>query len=177
MLASKVFSLSTSYSVGRRLSKHYPVFTFVLISPFLNSKLTHIAPMSETNTAMTEEERNQQYRQMADSFISVANKHAEQQDPFMVSSAFLYAAARFSSFATAVQAKTLENYEADREPAIEYFATELRRMLGENLDDYRRVFEPKPEPVTMVHKYTPKKQQEQEAEQERFLTYDHLVKK
>ncbi len=124
---------------------------------------------------MTEEERNQIYRGMADSFINVANQHAEQQDPFMVSSAFLYAAARFSAFATAVQAKTMDNYEADREPAIEYFTTELRRMLGENLDDYRRVFEPKPEPVTMVHKYTPKKKQE--PEEERFLTYDHLVKK
>ncbi len=130
---------------------------------------------TETHTDMTEEERNQIYRGMADSFINVANQHAEQQDPFMVSSAFLYAAARFSAFATAVQAKTMDNYEADREPAIEYFTTELRRMLGENLDDYRRVFEPKPEPVTMVHKYTPKKKQE--AEEERFLTYDHLVKK
>ena len=136
--------------------------------------------MSETNSTtntddLTEEQRNQLYRGMADSFISVANQHAERQDPFMVSSAFLYAAARFSAFATAVQAEKLENFEADREPAIEYFTTELRRMLGENMDDYRRVFEPKPEPTTMVHKYTPKNKQE--PEEERFLTYDHLVKK
>ena len=136
--------------------------------------------MSETNSTadMTEEQRNQLYRQMADSFISVANQHAEQQDVFMVSSAFLYAAARFSSFATAVQAKTLENYESDIEPATEYFVTELRRMLGENMNDYRRVFQPsQPEKqaTTMVHKYTPQKQQPEEAE--RLLKYDHLVKK
>ena len=137
--------------------------------------------MSEnTNSTadMTEEQRNQLYRQMADTFINVANQHAEQQDVFMVSSAFLYAAARFSSFATAVQAKTLENYESDIEPATEYFVTELRRMLGENMNDYRRVFQPsQPEKqaTTMVHKYTPKKQQPEQPE--RLLKYDHLVKK
>ncbi|MGB0846654.1 MAG: DUF3144 domain-containing protein [Thiolinea sp.] len=129
--------------------------------------------MSEN--AMTEEERNRLYREMADSFISVANKHAEQQDVFMISSAFLYAASRFSAFATAVQAEKLETYEADREPAIEYFTTELRRMLNENMNDYRKVFEPKPQATqtTMVHKYTPKKPQEPEP----ILKYDHLVKK
>ncbi len=135
--------------------------------------------MSETNTAMTEEERNQLYRHMADSFIHVANQHAEQQDAFMVSSAFLYAAARFSAFATAVQAKTLENYTADREPAIDYFTAELRRMLGENMDDYQRVFQPQqPEQpaTTMVHKYTPP-QKPASDDDERLLSYDHLVKK
>lgn len=134
--------------------------------------------MSENNPQMTEEQRDQLYRQMADSLISVANQHAEQQDVFMVSSAFLYAAARFSAFATAVQAKTLENYESDIEPATEYFTTELRRMLGENMNDYRRVFEPsQPEKqaTTMVHKYKPQKPQE--PEEERLLQYDHLVKK
>ena len=127
------------------------------------------------DTEMTQDERNRLYRQMADSFINVANQHAEEHDVFMISSAFLYAAARFSAFATAVNAKKLETFEADREPAIDYFTTELKRMLGENMDEYRRVFKPESEQpkTTMVHKYTPKKPQEPEP----ILKYDHLVKK
>lgn len=121
--------------------------------------------------SMTEEQRNQLYRQMADSFISVANQHAEQQNKFMVSSAFLYGSARFSAFVTAVQAQELETYEAEREAAVEYFVSEFRRMLNENLDDYRRVFKPADE-TTPVQKQPPKPQ-----EPKRFLNYDHLVKK
>ena len=126
-------------------------------------------------STMTEEERNRLYRSIADSFINVANQHAEQQDTFMISSAFLYGAARFCAFATAVNAKELEVFEADQEPAIEYFTAELRRMLTENMDSYREAFKPAPPPTTMVHKYVPQKKQEPEPE--RFLKYDHLVKK
>lgn len=121
--------------------------------------------------SMTEEQRNQLYRQMADSFISVANQHAEQQNKFMVSSAFLYGSARFSAFVTAVQAQELETYEAEREEAVEYFVSEFRRMLNENLDDYRRVFKPVEE-TTGVQKQPAKPQ-----EPRRFLNYDHLVKR
>ena len=127
-------------------------------------------------TTMTEEERNQLYRQMADSFISVANQHAEQQNKYMVGSAFLYGAARFSAFVTAVQAQELGKYDGEREEVIEYFVSEFRRMLGENLDDYRRVFQPVEAPketVTKVHKYVPEKK----AEPKQFLSYEHLVKK
>lgn len=128
-------------------------------------------------TAMTEEERNHLYRQMADSFIGIANHHAEQQNnKYMVGSAFLYGAARFSAFVTAVQAKELGKYDAEREEVVEYFISEFRRMLDENLDDYRRVFQPVETPketVTKVHKYVPEKP----AEPEQPLKYEHLVKK
>ena len=120
--------------------------------------------------SMTEEQRNQLYRQMADSFISVANQHAEQQNKVMVSSAFLYGSARFSAFVTAVQAQELETYEADREEAVEYFVNEFRRMLNENLDNYRDVFKPAAEGDAV-------KKQPAKPQQKPFLSYEHLVKK
>ena len=118
---------------------------------------------------MTDEERNRIYRHMADAFIHVANQHAEQQNNVMVSSAFLYGAARFSAFVTAVQAGEQAQYEADREAAVKYFTAEFRRMLHENLDDYRRVFTS--QPAQSAPAQSPKQ------ETPRFLSYEHLVKK
>ena len=89
---------------------------------------------------MNDDERNQLFRQIADSFIDVANKHTEDTDSGIVNSAFLYGASRFSAFVVASNAKSLEGYEADRDTAIEYFTSEFKRMLEENLNNYKSVF-------------------------------------
>jgi len=93
---------------------------------------------------MNDDERNQLFRQIADSFIDVANRHTEDTDNGIVSSALLYGTARFSAFVVASNAKNLERYEADRDAAIEYFTSEFRRMLEENLDNYKSVFKEQP---------------------------------
>lgn len=121
---------------------------------------------------MTDEERNRLYRQMADTFINQANQHAQQHNNVMVSSAFLYGAARFSAFVTAVQAGEQGQYDADREAALDYFTAEFRRMLTENLDDYRRVFTAETAAPAPAASGSANKQQPQ-----RILSYEHLVKK
>ena len=119
---------------------------------------------------MDEQQRNLLYRQMADSFINLANNHAEQQNPFMVASAMLYGTARYSAFVTAIQAKEQAQYEADREAAIDYFMTEFRRMLNENLDSYRSVF------VQSEERSCAKPQSPEDAEVQQILSYDRLMK-
>ena len=93
---------------------------------------------------MNDDERNLLFRKIADSFIDVANKHCDNTDSSIVGSALLYAAARFSAFVVASKSKELSRYESDRDAAIEYFSKEFRRMLEENLDDYKSVFKEQP---------------------------------
>lgn len=91
---------------------------------------------------MSDEDINKQFRQMADTFINQANKQSEDTNPENVGMALLYAASRFNAFIVASHADELKKYEADREKAIEFFSSEYLRMLNENLDDYKKVFDP-----------------------------------
>lgn len=93
---------------------------------------------------MNDDERNQLFRNIADSFIDIANQHCADSDSGIVGSAFLYGAARFSAFVVASRAKELDRYEADRDAALDYFTKEFRRMLEENLDDYKSAFKEQP---------------------------------
>ena len=93
---------------------------------------------------MNDDERNQLFRQIADSFIDTANRHADDADIGIVNSAFLYGVSRFSAFVVASNAKNLERYEADRDAAVGYFTSEFKRMLEENLDNYKSVFKEQP---------------------------------
>jgi len=93
---------------------------------------------------MSDDEINHLYRKIADSFIDIANRHCNDHDVGIVGSAFLYGAARFSAFVVASKAKELARYEADRDAALEYFTKEFRRMLEENLGDYKSVFKEQP---------------------------------
>ena len=87
------------------------------------------------------DERDLQFRQMADSFIDVANGCCEKQEPAMVSSSFLYGASRFCAFVVAAKTGDRDNYNAERDAAIDYYANEFKAMLEENLNDYSRVFD------------------------------------
>lgn len=81
-----------------------------------------------------------EFRGMVDSFIDLANTHCEAVQRENVSMALLYAAARFNSFVVAAHAPDVEKYESDRSTAMEFFSKEYRKMLAENLDDYKRIY-------------------------------------
>ena len=93
---------------------------------------------------MNDDERNQLFRTIADSLIDVANNHVDDADSAMVGSAFLYGASRFCAYVVASRASELSRYEAERGAAVEYFTGEFRRMLDENLDNYKSVFKAQP---------------------------------
>lgn len=91
---------------------------------------------------MNDEQRDKTYREIADNFIDLANvKNDETEDLNLVSSAFLYGASRYSAFVVAAGSNELANYQSQRERAVEFFTSEFKRMLEENLEDYVRAFE------------------------------------
>ena len=90
---------------------------------------------------MSDAEIDKEFRNMVDSFIDLANKHSDKNNRENVSIALLYAAARFNSFIVAAHAPDQKKYEADREAAFEFFSREYKRMLNENLDDYKKIYD------------------------------------
>ena len=89
---------------------------------------------------------------MADTFIDTANTHCESTDSSEVGSAMLFATSRFSSFVVASHADNKTSYEAEIDNAVEHFTKEFKRMLIENLDQYKTVFDDAPRYEHLVKK-------------------------
>jgi hypothetical protein len=87
------------------------------------------------------EEIDREFRAVVDRFIHLANEQIETVPREHVSLALLYAAARFNSFIVSTHAPDKAKFRADRPKAFEFFTSEYRRMLEENLDDYERVYD------------------------------------
>jgi len=96
---------------------------------------------SSESAGLSEEDRDLQFRKVADSFIDVANRHCSHHEPPTISSSFLFGASRFCAFVVAGKTGDLDSYKEQREAALDYYTNEFRTMLEQNLDDYGRVFE------------------------------------
>ena len=90
------------------------------------------------------EDSNKNFYKMADSFIDKANQHCENNNNADVGSALLYAASRFSAFVVASYAQNKDHYESEVDNAVTYFSDEFKRMLVENLEQYKTVFDAAP---------------------------------
>ncbi|GAB1259622.1 DUF3144 domain-containing protein [Aurantivibrio plasticivorans] len=85
---------------------------------------------------MNDNQPDQEFWDLADSFINMANEQMEHSDPGKVSSAILYAAARFNAFIVANT--TEEDFESEKAGALRYFTKQYRVMLEESLEDFER---------------------------------------
>jgi Protein of unknown function (DUF3144) len=83
---------------------------------------------------------NELFWKTADSFIAHANAQNE-IDRGVVSAGFSYASARFNAFVIASQCATKENFEAEKAEAIEYFVSQYKLALTENVADYSANFD------------------------------------
>jgi hypothetical protein len=92
-----------------------------------------------------QEATEREFRRVADAFIDRANDYLTTVPKENVGMSLLFAAARFNAFVVASHSKTPEKYDADRAKAIDFFTEQYLRMLEENLDDYRRVYDRPPE--------------------------------
>lgn len=92
-----------------------------------------------------EEATEREFRRIADTFIDRANEHLKTVPKENVGMSLLFAAARFNAFVVASHSKTLDKFESERAEAIEFFKDAYLKMLDENLDDYRRIYDEKPE--------------------------------
>ena len=93
---------------------------------------------------MSQDQRNLEFRQIADSFIDVANKQSDKVDSARVGSSMIYACARFSSFVVASHSKDKEQFESEIDNAVEFFSSEFKRMLMENMEEYKSIFKDEP---------------------------------
>ncbi len=91
---------------------------------------------------MSEEDFDKEFKEMADAFIDMANQQAKDGPAENVGMAILYAASRFNAYVVAANAENLEKYESDISSATTFFQEKYQEMLQENLNDYKKVYEP-----------------------------------
>lgn len=77
----------------------------------------------------------------ADAHIDLANAQLAEVSRGKVSASFMYAVARFNAWVTACKADSAEDLRAGKQDSIEYFVSQYRAMLSENLDDYAENFD------------------------------------
>jgi hypothetical protein len=82
------------------------------------------------------DDEQDEFYEMADAFVDLANEMAETERVSRVSSAFLYACARYNAYAMQVQGGAVA--EAD-EDAIRYLLEQYEKMLREHMTE--RLFE------------------------------------
>ena len=83
---------------------------------------------------MSEQATGKSLYQLADQFIALANELAqEEQDVGKVGTALRFAAARFNAFEAAIKSADLA---AEKDNALEWFSSEFKEMLSDNLDDH-----------------------------------------
>lgn len=71
-----------------------------------------------------------------DAFIDTANRASEEIDPGIISSAMLYAAARFNAFYVASYAESRKDFLEDSEDIVRHYSQEFEKLFQENMADY-----------------------------------------
>ena len=83
---------------------------------------------------------NDAFWKVADSFIAHANSQND-TDRGVVGAGFAYSSARFNAFVIASQCGNKEAFEAEKDAAIEYFVSQYKLALTENVADYSANFD------------------------------------
>ena len=88
-----------------------------------------------SDDALDQAGQDQEFFEMADAFIELANQYGDQGAIGKVSAALLFAAARYNAFyVAAVEDISLDD---ERDVAMEYFTRQYQKMLNDNFEDYR----------------------------------------
>ncbi|TVZ40787.1 uncharacterized protein DUF3144 [Alteromonadaceae bacterium 2753L.S.0a.02] len=77
-----------------------------------------------------------QFWDAVDAFIDTANRATEDVDPGIISSAMLYAAARFNAFYVASYAESRKDFLEDSEDTVRHYSDEFKKLFQENMADY-----------------------------------------
>jgi len=87
---------------------------------------------------MNKENRDDEFWQITDDFIKLANDQCDKHKNGKVSTSILFSAARFNSFMYASTAKNLSDFQKDKDMAVEYLTEQYKKVLLENLNDYEK---------------------------------------
>jgi trimethylamine:corrinoid methyltransferase-like protein len=78
-----------------------------------------------------------QFYERADAHIHLSNDQiTEDVGRGKVSSSTMYSTARFNAWVSACSSDSREEMISDKNEMLEYFVSQYRKMLDENLDDY-----------------------------------------
>lgn len=80
--------------------------------------------------------QNDEFWQLADRFIELANSSLDDHSPDTVSNALLYAAAGFNAFTLAAQSESLDDLQCDKDEASRHYIGQYKRLLLESLESY-----------------------------------------
>lgn len=89
---------------------------------------------------MSDKNRDDDFWEMTDEFINLANKLCDDHRNGKVSNSILFSAARFNAFMYASTSKSKEEFMKEREMAIEFLTNQYKQVLTENLSDYEKNF-------------------------------------
>jgi len=84
---------------------------------------------------------DKEFFERADAYITVANEQAQTVNRGKVSASMMFATARFNAWVSASGTETSEELASVKDEALEYFLSEYRKMLEENLDEYIEHFD------------------------------------
>lgn len=88
------------------------------------------------------QEVDEEFYNRADAHIHLSNDQiSEKIGPGKVSASMMYATSRFNAWLSACGWHSGKELEEAKKETIEYFASEYRKMLEENFDDYIKNFE------------------------------------
>ena len=96
--------------------------------------------MSTSHSTSDADQDEQQFWDMADRFIELANQLSEDTHPNAVIAAMTYATTRYSAFIAAANSLDRNEFIEDMDSNMELLSRQYRRWLGENLRDYRDNF-------------------------------------
>jgi hypothetical protein len=90
---------------------------------------------------MTTPTNDEQFWQLVDNFISLANDKAQTTDRNIIGPAILFAATRFNAYMLASSTGNVETFSAQKEEAIKYYKDQHEKMLNDNFGDFETNFE------------------------------------
>ncbi len=88
-----------------------------------------------------EKETDDKFYERADEHINLSNNQLKLESKGKVSASMLYGTSRFNAWLSASGWNNGEEMKNAKEETLEYFVSEYRKMLDENLNDYINNFE------------------------------------
>jgi hypothetical protein len=86
-------------------------------------------------------ETDKAFFERADAYITVANEQSQSVNRGKVSASMMFATARFNAWVSASGTDSGDELASVKKEALEYFVSEYRKMLEENLDEYVEHFD------------------------------------